>query len=259
MNNSSTSIPGIQQYLNSIQDLQTRIIMTQSEILDQVASRMLETIHRSSRIFVFGTGHSHMMAEEAFYRAGGLAAAVPIFMSDLMLHQNPDLGSRLERTPGLASPLLDLYQARAGEMLFVYSNSGANQLPVELSILAKERGLIVVGVCSLAYARVAPLSSLGKRLYEVVDYAIDNLGEPGDGLVELDGSDWRVGPSSTIAGALIWNSLVVEVTRRMQAAGETLPIYASFNMRGAAEHNVAILKEWGKVNPHLKGWIENDC
>jgi uncharacterized phosphosugar-binding protein len=255
---SSSSIQGIRQYLNAIQNLQTEIITTQADILDQVAGRMLETILSTSRIFVFGTGHSHMMSEEAFYRAGGLAAAVPIFMSDLMLHQNPDLGSRLERTPGLAPILLDLYQARAGEMLFVYSNSGANQLPVEIAIVAKERGLVVVGVCSVAYARVAPLSAIGKRLDEVVDYVIDNRGEPGDGLVELDGSDWRVGPSSTIAGALIWNSLVVEVIRRMHAAGETLPIYASFNMRGAEQHNFAILNEWGGVNPHLKGWIEND-
>ena len=257
--NQSSSIRGTQQYLNAIQNLQTEIITAQSDILNQVAGQMVDTIHRSSRIFIFGTGHSHMMAEEAFYRAGGLAAAVPIFMSDLMLHQNPDLGSRLERTPGVAPILLDLYQARAGEMLFVYSNSGVNQLPIEIAILAKERGLVVVGICSLAYARVAPLSALGKRLDEVVDYIIDNRGEPGDGLVELDGSDWRVGPSSTITGALIWNGLVVEVAQRMHAAGETPPIYVSFNMRGAAEHNAVILKEWGRINPHLKGWIENDC
>jgi uncharacterized phosphosugar-binding protein len=256
--NTPSSIQGILQYLKAIQNLQTDLITTQAELLDQVASRMLETVRRHSRIFVFGTGHSHMMAEEIFYRAGGLAAAVPIFMSDLMLHENPDLSSRLERTPGLAAILLDQYQVQAGEMLFVYSNSGVNQLPVEIAILARERGLLVVGISSFAYARVAPLSALGKRLDEVVNYAIDNRGEPGDGLVELDGSEWRVGPGSTIAGALIWNSLVVEVIRRMRAVGEVPPIYASFNMRGAADHNQAILKDWGRVNPHLKGWIEND-
>jgi uncharacterized phosphosugar-binding protein len=44
----------------------------------------------------------------------------------------------------------------------------------------------------------------------------------------------------------------------MHAAGEAPPIYASFNMRGAADHNQAILKDWGRINPHLKGWIKND-
>jgi len=251
----SSSIQGITHYLTAIQDLQRRVIETQMTVLDKVASHMLETVRSDKRIFIFGTGHSHMMAEEAFYRAGGLAAAVPIFMTDLMLHGNPDLGSRLERTPGIAAILLDLYQCQAGEMLFVYSNSGVNHLPVEIAMLARQRGLTVVGVCSRAYAQVAPLSALGLRLDEAADYVIDNLGMPGDGLVPLDGSDWRVGPSSTILGAFIWNALITEVLTRLQAAGEELPVYASFNMRGAAEHNKGLLHKWGSLNPHIQGWL----
>lgn len=253
--NTSKSLPGIDQFVHAIQALQTQVIENQRDLLDQVADKMVEVIHRNQRIFIFGTGHSHMMAEEAFYRAGGLAAAVPIFMTDLMLHENADLGSRLERTPGVARILLDLYQVKAGEMLFVFSNSGVNHMPVEMALLAKERGLTVVSVSSLAYARVAPLSALGKRLDELADYVIDNFGLPGDGLVALDGSDWRVGPSSTILGALIWDSLVAEVIYRLNALGEELPVYASFNMRGAADHNRDLLKKWGETNPHLKGWV----
>lgn len=257
--NTPKSLPGIDQFLHTIQALQTQVIETQRDVLDQVAGQMLDAVRRNQRIFIFGTGHSHMMAEEAFYRAGGLAAAVPIFMTDLMLHENADLGSRLERTPGIARILLDLYQVQPGEMLFVFSNSGVNHMPVEMALLAKERGLTVVGVCSLAYARVAPLSALGKRLDEAADYVIDNLGIPGDGLVALDGSDWRVGPGSTILGALIWNGLASEVVYRLNALGDIppadLPVYASFNMRGAAEHNQGLLKKWGAINPHLKGWV----
>ena len=256
--NPPATLQGVTRYLRSIQDLQTRLVENQSEALDQVASQMTATVRRCGRIFIFGTGHSHMMAEEAYYRAGGLAAAVPIFMNDLMLHGDPELGSRLERTPGLAPILLDQYQVRAGEILFVFSNSGVNQLPVEMAMRARERGLVVVGVCSLAYARVAPLSALGKRLDEVVDFAIDNLGEPGDGLVALEGSDWKVGPSSTVLGALIWNSLVSEVICRLQVLGEELPVYASLNMHGAAEHNRALLQKWGALNPNLKGWIADE-
>jgi len=254
----STSIPGITHYLTAIQDLQRRVIDTQVEDLDQVVTRMLETVRSGKRIFIFGTGHSHMMAEEAFYRAGGLAAAVPIFVTDLMLHENPDLGSRLERTPGIAAILLDQYQCQAGEMLFVYSNSGVNHLPVEIAILARQRGLVVVGICARAYAQVAPLSALGVRLDESVDFIIDNLGVPGDGLVPLDGSDWRVGPSSTILGAFIWNALITEVLTRLQAAGEEVPVYASFNMRGASAHNKALLQKWGSLNPHLQGWLRRE-
>ncbi len=37
------------------------------------------------RVFVFGTGHSHMMAEELHYRAGGLAITVPVLCGSIML------------------------------------------------------------------------------------------------------------------------------------------------------------------------------
>jgi uncharacterized phosphosugar-binding protein len=212
---------------------------------------MVTTIAEDGRVFIFGTGHSHMMAEEAFYRAGGLAPAVPILSSALMLHEKPNFGSHLERTEGLAEALLDTYQVRQGEMIFIFSNSGVNRLPVEMALHAKEQGLFVVAVCSLAYARKAPLSSLGKRLDEVAEITIDNGGEPGDALVKIEGTHWSVGPSSTIIGALIWNCLLTECAERLQASGVDLPVFASFNMPGASEHNTELLKKWRQFNPHL--------
>ncbi len=254
----TNKIPGAMLYLSSMMDLQRHAIQGQQEILDQVASQMVETIRKGKRIFIFGTGHSHMMAEEGFYRAGGLAAVVPLLITDLMLHENPDLGSRLERTPGLAAILLDQYQVQPEEMFFTYSNSGVNHLPVEITHLARTRGLVTVAVCSRAYAQIAPLSAIGKRLDQVAEYVIDNQGVPGDALVPVEGADWRVGPSSTVVGALIWNALITETIFRLQTLKEELPVFVSFNMGQAAEHNRDLLRKWGAVNPYLKGWIRND-
>jgi uncharacterized phosphosugar-binding protein len=251
----SPSLQGVERYLRSIQEMQTRAIEGQRGVLDQVAGCMVDAIRHDRRIFLFGTGHSHMLAEEAFFRAGGLAAAVPILVGNLMLHENPHLSSRLERAAGLADILLDQYHVREGEILFVYTNSGVNQMPVEMALKAKERHLTVVGVCSRAYARVAPLSALGKRLDEVADFTLDNCGVPGDGMIELDGAQGKVGPSSTVIGALIWNSLVTEVCCRLNAMGEELPVYISFNMPGGSQHNQALFEKWGWVNPLLKGWM----
>lgn len=239
------------RYLEAIQALQRRIIEGQGRLLEYVAARMAETITRDGRLFVFGTGHSHLLAEEAFFRAGGLAPVVPIFSSALMLHENVEVSSRLEREGGLASALLERYRPKPEEMLLVFSNSGVNQLPVEMALAAKERGLFVVSVASLAYAKVAPLSPLGKRLDEVVDVALDNGGEPGDALLLIEGIEWRVAPSSTVAGALIWNALVAETAAQLQEAGHEIPVFASLNMEGAAEHNEALLEKWRQRNPHL--------
>jgi len=248
---SAQSDNGIDRYFAAIQKLQSNVIANQRGQLAQVAGAMADTIAAGRRVLVFGTGHSHMLAEEGHFRAGGLAAVTPILLSGLMLHESALLSGQLERTAGIAEPLLDRYKPQAGEMLFVFSNSGVNLLPVEMGLAARTRGLTVVAVCSLAYARVAPLSAVGKRLFEVADYTLDNGGEPGDSLVPLDGTPWRVGPSSTVMGALLWNCLITEAALQLQSRMAFAPVYASANMPGAAEHNATLLAQWRALNPHL--------
>jgi len=245
------SLNALDAYLQAVRELQSRVIEQQRDVLLEIAGRMAETTRRDQRIFLFGTGHSHLLAEEGFYRAGGLANVVPILTEHLMLHHLPSLGSRLERTPGLADLILQRYAPESGEMLFVFSNSGVNRLPVEMALQARERKLFVVGVSSFAYARQAPLSGLGVRLDESVDLALDNGGMPGDALLALENFSWRVAPSSTIIGSLFWNCLVAETARLLLESGTTPPIFASLNVAGAAEHNQALLEKWRPRNIHL--------
>ena len=249
--NHSSSTSGVDTYYQKILELMARVMESQREKLDQVAQRMVKTIQNDGRLLLFGTGHSHMLVEEAFYRAGGLAPATPVFSSMVMLHENALMSSLVERTPGLAAPLLACYEPRPGEMLFVFSNSGVNQMPVEIAQSAKEHGLFVVSISSLAYARVAPLSTAGARLDEVADIALDNGGEPGDALVPVEGTGYRIGPSSTIMGALLWNSLVTETVYRLQRMETDPPVIISLNMPGAGEHNALVLAKWRKINKHL--------
>ena len=245
---------GMQAFLQTVVEMEQRVLVGQRDKLLEIAARMADTVQAGKRILLFGSGHSHLLAEEAFYRAGGLAAATPLFSPALMLHEDVHLSGRLERTPGVAESLLERYQPGAGEMLFVFSNSGVNHVPVALALEARRLGLFVVSVSSLAYADLAPLSALGQRLDQAADLAIDNGGVPGDAALPLADSPWRVGPTSTILGALIWNSLVVECLAALQARGweaERLPVFASFNMPGADAHNQLLLAAWRPLNPHL--------
>jgi uncharacterized phosphosugar-binding protein len=242
---------GIERYFEAITELQNAVIASQQGILQKVAQVMATAIQNHKRLLTFGTGHSHMLAEETHYRAGGLAPVVPILAPALMLHESAALGTYFERKSGLAGPLLQKYNPQPGELLFIFSNSGVNAVPVEMALAGKEFDLTVVAICSLAYARTAPLSAAGKRLFEVADYTIDNGGQPGDALVAVDDVPWRVGPSSTVMGALLWNCLVVETASLLQAQGLTPPIYASSNVPGSADHNYALLDDWGEGNPHL--------
>ncbi len=242
---------GIETYYSSIMALEKRVLERQTAELERIARAMADTITQDKRIFIFGTGHSHMLIEEAFCRAGGLACVVPIFSTALMLHEHPFLGSLIERNAGLAPVLLDHYHPQPGEMILIYSNSGVNTLPVEMALVAREKGLQVVSICSKDYARVAPLSAIGKRLYEVSDFELDNGGVPGDAIVPVEGTEWKVSASSTIINAMLWNCLLTETVFLLQERDVELPIIVSLNMKGGAEHNQKVFEKWQKVNPHL--------
>jgi uncharacterized phosphosugar-binding protein len=244
-------VNALEQYLKAVSELQRHAVESQLAILTEMAERMAETTRKERRIFLFGAGHSHMLAEEGFYRAGGLANVVPILTEHFMLHHLPALGSHLERTPGLANMILDRYAPEPGEMLFVFSNSGVNRLPVEMAMRGHEREMFIIGISSFKYARQAPLSDLGLRLDEVVDLALDNGGIPGDALIEVEDFPWRVAPSSTIICALLWNCLVSETARLLQESGIPPPIFVSLNVRGAEEHNRILLDKWRPLNIHL--------
>lgn len=243
---------GIQRYYEEITCLQQKAVEEQLETLEEIARAMARVIAGEQRIFLFGTGHSHMLAEEAYFRAGGIAAAVPLFAPQvLMLHESALMSSRLERMTELAGPILDEYDPQPGELLFVFADSGSNALPVQVAIEARQRGLTTVGVCSLKYARIAPLSAAGKKLFEVTDYVLDNGGVPGDALVQMEGLPWRVAASSTIVGATLWNCLLAGAVFHLAEEKADLPIFASYNMPGASEHNQQVLAKWSRINPHL--------
>jgi uncharacterized phosphosugar-binding protein len=242
---------GIRQYYDAVLEVQKKVLETQYDVMMDVAQKMVKVVQNDGRIFLFGTGHSHMFAEEAFFRAGGLAASVPIFMSNFMLHEHVFLSSRLERTAGIVGPLLEQYDPKEGELLFVISCSGVNHAPIEMALEGKKRGLTTVGICSVEYAKVAPLSQIGKRLFEVVDFTIDNCGVPGDALIQVPDSPVRVAPSSTVVGAMIWNSLITEVVFQLRSVVDPIPVPLSFNVGGAEEHNRKVIEKWAKGNPHI--------
>ena len=83
------SVNALEQYLQAMGELQTRVVQGQHARLLETARKMAETTRKDQRIFLFGTGHSHLIAEEGFYRAGGLANVVPVLTEHVMLHHLP--------------------------------------------------------------------------------------------------------------------------------------------------------------------------
>ena len=225
-------------YYQTAMRLIPAIMRSQGENLAKAARAIFDSLRRDGVFHIFGSGHSHALAEEAFHRAGGLVpvnAIQEVFLTPLT---PPRVSGQLERIPGLAKMILETHDLRPGEVLMVISNSGINPVPVEMALEGKARGLTVIALTSVAHSRsVPPRHPGGKRLFEIADIVLDNCGEPGDAAVQYEGMPGRVGPTSLLAGAYIINSLVCAVVELFLAKGFAPPVYRSANIPGGDEHN----------------------
>lgn len=242
---------GAQSYVAAVRDLVDSVFETQLPAIGQAAEAIVAAIKQDGLVYLFGTGHSHMLAEEGHFRAGGLAPVVPVLATSLMLNESASNSSRLERLVGLGPVVLERYPLTEKDVLIVFSNSGVNAVPVEAALTARAKGMTVIAITSVAYSTSAKLGPAGKRLFEAADIVIDNQGPPGDALVEVGDSGLRTGPMSTVVGALILNAILTEAVLRLEAEGAEVPVYISSNMPGAQAHNAALFERFRPRNPHL--------
>jgi uncharacterized phosphosugar-binding protein len=190
-------------------------------------------------IHTFGTGHAHLIADEAFYRAGGIAAVNPILDERLIFLKGALESTRAEREHGLAAALLELEDVKAEDAAIIISNSGRNAVPVEMALEMRARGIKVIAITNLEQSSSSsPLHVSGKRLYELADVTIDNCVPAGDALLSLPGANSKIGPASTVAGVAIINSIIIEAVAGLLQQGKHVPVLPSANLEGVGEREL---------------------
>ena len=228
-----------------------RVATTQRPAIELAAGWVAQALLGDRFLFAFGTGHSHMVAEEIFYRAGGLARGVPMLEEPLMLHENAIEATYLEREAGYAERILSSYPITAGDVLVVASNGGRNAVPIEMVLGAQARGVKTVAITNCTQSLAWPSRhSSGKRLAEVADAVIDNCGVNGDAAVELPGFPFLIGPPSSLTGLLIMNLIVVRAIELAVAAGGCPEVFISSNTNGD-DHNDRLLQKYRSHIRHL--------
>ncbi len=239
------------QYYQKITGILSSIYYNQGEKIQEAAGMVAKTISEDGIIHIFGCGHSHLIGEEVFYRAGGLVPINAILDPGLMLHEGAAKSSKLERLPGYAALLIDNYNVHPQDLLIVVSNSGINSVPIEMALCGKELGVGVIAITSSCYFNERSRHSSGKRLYEVSDLYIDSLVEKGDATLNLEGTYLRVGPSSTMAATFIINSIMVQAAENLTKLGTIPPVFASNNVEGGEDHNKQYLEKYKGRLKHL--------
>ncbi len=211
--------------------------------IKKAASLIFDSIKDGGILHVFATGHSHMLAEEMFYRAGGLVAIDPVLRPFLMQHEGAISSTKFERLPGIAKIVFDGLDRKERDPFIVVSNSGINAVPIEFAAIARENNHKVIVITSVESSKNLKSRTVdNKHLYECGDIVIDNHVPHGDGIVETKYGN--VGAVSSIVCSYIAQSLVLEIINLFIQNNITPPIYMSANIEGGDEHNKKIYEEY---------------
>ena len=223
------------EYIKRLQDLLTRIGAEQNENILRAGTLVANSLAAGGVIHTFGTGHSHIIAEDVFFRAGGIAAVNPILDDRFLFLKGALESTRSERQPGIARELLENEIIGPADATIIISNSGRNAAPVEMALEMNGRGVPVIAITSLEQSRSStPRHASGKRLFEIADVAIDNCVPPGDALVTIEGSESITGASSTVAGSAIIHSIIIEALAELARRGVNPPVLPSANLENTS-------------------------
>ncbi|RZS96867.1 sugar isomerase domain-containing protein [Cecembia calidifontis] len=226
-----------------------QLVQEQSDKIEEAAAWVAESMSKGGYILTSGTGHSHMFAEEIFYRAGGFARVVPILDDALMLHKDASYSTEMERMEGYAAKLLGAYSITEKDIFIISSNSGRNTVSIEMAMIAKENGAKVIAITNLKHTlSVESRHPSGKKLFQIADLYFDNGGEIGDASVEIEGLEFKVGATSTVIGTTILQAIMVQATENLVKKGIRPEVFSSSNSDEGEEHNEALIRKYkGKI------------
>ena len=241
------------EYCTRVIECIEKIRDTQMDAVSQAAGEIAARLEKGGLLYVFGTGHSHMLAEEVYRRAGGLIQARAIVPHEITVDLAMRKSTLMERLDGVADVIFATNKIRSCDALILVSNSGRNPVPVQMAKEAKNRGIFTVALTNMTHSKsVESREKTGKRLFELCDIVLNTCGPSGDALVPIPGRDYNMAPVSTILGALIIESLVCAIVEAMIADGVEPMIRRSANLDGNDDHNLKIQEQLLVQFPELK-------
>ncbi|MEK3889424.1 SIS domain-containing protein [Bacillus sp. FSL K6-3431] len=237
----------IDSYFAKITERLNIVLEKEKASMKKAAVEIVKAIKKGGVVQLFGCGHSHILAEEAFYRAGGLVPIKPIFHEPLMLHERALLSSELERRDDYALSFMENQDIQKKDIMIIISTSGRNPVPIDVAIIAKDKGAFTIGITSVEYSNSQPSRhASGKLLHEVVDLVIDNHSVIGDAILTHEKVAVPFSPTSTVIGATTIHAIFAEVIVQMAENGLRPPIFLSANIEGGDEHNKSMLEKYGE-------------
>ncbi len=245
----------IEEYSSVVLDLIERIRDEEKTKIVEAAALISDKIVEDRLIHVFGPGHGAMVAEEMFFRAGGLVPINPIFDDTLSLRHVLKCVA-VEHVPNYIKYSLDYYEVKEGDVIIIANYVAIEAASIDMAIESRRRGVKVIGITSSEFCKSIPASSpvrhpSNKNLFEVSDVFIDTHVPPGDAAVKIEGLEQMVSPLSTIAHTFIVNSIVAQVAKSLVERGFTPPVWVSTSLPDAEKVNQEYIRKYFYKVKHL--------
>jgi uncharacterized phosphosugar-binding protein len=236
-------------YAHSMRTVLNTIVEQEMGNILQAADVIANAVAQDGILYTFGTGHSHVIAEDVAYRAGGLVPVDAILEAALTGHEKVRQSEFMERVEGVSKVILDYYNPTSKDAIVIISNSGRNAAPVEMAQYARQRGMPVIAITSLAHSMgTTSRVSSGKKLYELAQIVIDNHCIKGDAMIHMEGLPMPVGAGSGVAGLFILHTIIVQTIQTLIDRGLKPPVFMSGNLDGADLVNVPLRERYkGRV------------
>ncbi|MEA4824987.1 MAG: sugar isomerase domain-containing protein [Clostridiaceae bacterium] len=238
----------IDTYFETVDGLFERLKSTQKDACIAAGHVMADAIAKGNAVHIFDTGH--IVDAELIYRGGGLLA-LKTFKYNLHVDNNVRKRDRSGvdmSMEGLAKYALRASGALPGDVMIIGSVSGKTVNVIDLALAAKEFGLTVIALTSVAYSSsVESKHSSGKRLFECADIVLDNCAPVAEGMIPVEGIEAPFAAASGLAAAfLLWSCCAVAI-EDLLARGITPSVLKSANFQDGPAYNKKLAEYYEKT------------
>lgn len=237
------------QYFETINEIVAKIEKTQGENIIKAANILADTTQKGGIIYGFGTGHSHLVVDDAFWRAATPANYCAILEPSATGNQEITKSYYVENTYDIGKMIVDYHRITPNDCMIIISNSGNNIAPVDAALRAKEKGIPTIGITAVEYSDYLKCKHRdGVKLKDVVDVVLDNCSLIGDAAVDIENFKMKVGSTSTIPNVYLQNAILTQMVDILVKRGFEPDVYYNGHMafmdEDCADHNDKLVDKY---------------
>ena len=236
-------------YFKVMEEIVEKIETTQQEAIGRAAALLADTTQKGGIIYGFGTGHSHLVTDDAFWRAATPANYCALLEQSATGSFEITKSYEIENIYGIGKKIVDYHRITPKDCMIIISNSGNKIAAVDAALRAKEKGIPVIGITAVEYSGYLKTKHRdGVKLKDVADVVLDNCSLIGDAAVEIEGFPMKVGSTSTIPNVYLQNAVLVEMVDILVKRGFRPDVYYNGHMafmdENCANHNQELVDKY---------------